>query len=74
MVVQTGGKSTAGVTKINVNLAKDVTAGVIDTGDKFATGVNDAGGIQFVAVDIGTGDGAPRLRKCRKKFKIALQE
>jgi hypothetical protein len=30
------------VTTVNVNLGKDVTTGVIDTDDNFATGVNDA--------------------------------
>jgi hypothetical protein len=34
--VDTGGKFAAGVTKISINLGKDVTTGVVDTGGKFA--------------------------------------
>jgi hypothetical protein len=39
-MVDTGSKSTACVTAINVYLTEDVTTGVIDTGGKLAAGVN----------------------------------
>jgi hypothetical protein len=48
-----------------------MTAGVIDTGGKFSNGVNDAGGIQFFAVDIDTGGANCVLIYC-KIILIAL--
>jgi hypothetical protein len=36
-------KFAAGVTAIEVNLGKDVTIGVVDTGGKFSVGINNTG-------------------------------
>ncbi len=43
-VIDIGGKSTAVVTMISVNLWKGVTTAVVETGGKLAAGVNDTGG------------------------------
>jgi hypothetical protein len=39
--IDTHGKFTAGLSAININLMKDVTTGVVDTGGKLAIGINE---------------------------------
>jgi hypothetical protein len=39
--IDTHGKFTAGLAAININLMKDVTTDVVDTGGKLAIGINE---------------------------------
>jgi hypothetical protein len=39
--IDTHGKFTAGLSAININLMKDVTTDVVDTGGKLAIGIHD---------------------------------
>ncbi len=70
-VIETSSKFVAGVTVVNVNLGKDVTRTVIDTGDKFSASANDAGG-QLAAGGVDTG-GAPWAANIFANFQKNLK-
>jgi hypothetical protein len=67
-VVDTGKKSAATDTPIKVNLGKDATTGVVDTGGKFGATINDSNGQLAVEMK----NEKPAVKKSRDPVPLSL--